>query len=84
MNEIVNSLLLAGDEFMPAMNLRQLGFTYMLCIEEYCLLEEHVYQKPPLLRLLFLTAGNIISQSYYTEYVYYEFINVIIRVIISH
>ena len=56
----------------------------MLCIEKHCLSEKHVYQKPPVLRLLFLTAGNIISQSYYTEYVYYEFINVIIRVIISH
>ena len=37
-----------------------------------------------LLRLLFLTAGNIISQIYYIEYVYCEFINVIIRVITSH
>ena len=56
----------------------------MLCIEKHCLSEKHVYQKPPVLRLLFLTAGNIISQSYYTEYVYNEFTNVIIRVIVSH
>ena len=56
----------------------------MLCIKKHCLSEKRVYQKPPVLRLLFLIAGNNISQSYYTEYVYYEFINVIIRVIISH
>ena len=28
MNEIVNKLLLAGDKFMPAMHLKQPGFTY--------------------------------------------------------
>ena len=28
MNEIVNKFLLAGDEFMPEMHLRQPGFTY--------------------------------------------------------
>ena len=28
MNEIVNRFLWAGDEFMPAMHLRQPGFTY--------------------------------------------------------
>ena len=28
MNEIVNKFLLAGDKFMPEMNLRQSGFTY--------------------------------------------------------
>ena len=28
MNEIVNKLLLAGDEFMPEIHLKQLGFTY--------------------------------------------------------
>ena len=56
----------------------------MLYIEKHCLSEKHVYQKLPVLRLLFLTAENIISQSYYIEYVYCEFINVIIRVIISH
>ena len=28
MIEIVNKLLLAGDKFMPEMNLRQPGFTY--------------------------------------------------------
>ena len=31
MNEIVNKLLLAGDEFMPEMHLRHLGFTYSAC-----------------------------------------------------
>ena len=31
MNEIVNKLLLAGDQFMPKMNLRQPGFTYSAC-----------------------------------------------------
>ena len=56
----------------------------MLYIEKHCLSEKHVYQTLLVLRLLFLTAGNIISQSYYIEYVYCEFINVIIRVIISH
>ena len=28
MNEIVNKFLSAGDEFIPVMHLRQLGFTY--------------------------------------------------------
>ena len=31
MNEIVNKFLLAGDEFMPEMHLRQPGFTYSAC-----------------------------------------------------
>ena len=56
----------------------------MLQIEKHCLSEKYVYQTLFVFRLLFLTAGNIISQSYYIEYVYCEFINVIIRVIISH
>ena len=32
MNEIVNKFLLAGDKFMPKMNLKQLGFTYSACV----------------------------------------------------
>ena len=31
MNEIINKFLLAGDEFMPEMHLRQPGFTYSAC-----------------------------------------------------
>ena len=31
MNEIVNKFLLAGDNFMPEMQLRQLAFTYSAC-----------------------------------------------------
>ena len=31
MNEIVNKFLLAGDEFMPEMHLKQPGFTYNAC-----------------------------------------------------
>ena len=31
MNEIVNMFLLAGDNFMPEMHLKQLGFTYSAC-----------------------------------------------------
>ena len=31
MNEIVNKFLLAVDKFMPAMHLRQPGFTYGAC-----------------------------------------------------
>ena len=32
MNEIVNEkFLLVGDKFMPAMHLKQLGFTYSAC-----------------------------------------------------
>ena len=31
MNEIVNKFLLACDKFMPAMHLKQLGFTYSAC-----------------------------------------------------
>ena len=31
MNEIVNNFLLAGEKFMPEMQLRQLGFTYSAC-----------------------------------------------------
>ena len=58
--------------------------TEMLHIDKHCLSEKHVYQIPLVLRLLFLTAVNIIFQSYYNEYLYCEFINVIIRVIISH
>ena len=56
----------------------------MLYTEKKFLSEKHVYQTFLVLRLLFLAAGDIISQSYYIEYVYCEFINVIIRVIISH
>ena len=55
----------------------------MLYTEKHCLSEKHVYQTLLVLTLLFLIAGNIISQSYYIEYAYCEFINVIIRVIIS-
>ena len=28
MNDIINTLLLAGDKFMPEMDLKQPGFTY--------------------------------------------------------
>ena len=31
MNEIVNKFLLAGDKFMPEMDLKQPGFTYSIC-----------------------------------------------------
>ena len=31
MNEIVNKSLLAGDKFMPQMDLRQPGFIYSAC-----------------------------------------------------
>ena len=31
MNETVNKFLLAGDKFMPEMNLRQPGFLYGAC-----------------------------------------------------
>ena len=31
MNESVNNILLAGDNFMPEMYLRQPGFTYSAC-----------------------------------------------------
>ena len=31
MNEIVNKFLLAGDEFMPQMHLRQAGSQYSAC-----------------------------------------------------
>ena len=31
MNEIVNKFLLAGDNFMPEMHLKQPGFTYSGC-----------------------------------------------------
>ena len=31
MNQIVNKVLLAGDEFMPEMYLKQPGFTYSAC-----------------------------------------------------
>ena len=31
MNEIINKFLLARDEFMPKMHLRQSGFTYSSC-----------------------------------------------------
>ena len=31
MNEIVNKFLLVGDKFMPAMHLKQPGFTYGAC-----------------------------------------------------
>ena len=31
MNEIVNTFLLAGDEFMPKMHLKQPGFTCSAC-----------------------------------------------------
>ena len=31
MNAIVNKFLLAGDKFMPEMNLRKPGFTYSAC-----------------------------------------------------
>ena len=31
MNEIVNKFLLAGDQFMPEIHLRQPGLTYSAC-----------------------------------------------------
>ena len=31
MNEIVNKFLLAGNKFMPDINLKQPGFTYSAC-----------------------------------------------------
>ena len=31
MNEIVNKLLLVGDNFMPEMHLKEPGFTYSAC-----------------------------------------------------
>ena len=31
MNQIVNTFLLAGDKVMPAIHLRQPGFTYNAC-----------------------------------------------------
>ena len=31
MNEIIHTILLAGDEVMPEMHLKQLGFTYSGC-----------------------------------------------------
>ena len=31
MNEIVKKILFAGDNFMPEMHLRQLGFAYSTC-----------------------------------------------------
>ena len=31
MNKIVNKFLLAGDNFMPEIHLRQQGFTYSAC-----------------------------------------------------
>ena len=31
MNQIANKFLLAGDKFMPKMNLKQPGFTYSAC-----------------------------------------------------
>ena len=31
MNEIINNFLLAGDNFMPEMHLRQPGFTFSAC-----------------------------------------------------
>ena len=31
MNKIVYKFLLTGDEFMPEMHLRQLGFAYIAC-----------------------------------------------------
>ena len=31
MNEIINKFLLAGDEFMPEMHLKQPGFSYSAC-----------------------------------------------------
>ena len=31
MNEIVNNFLLAGDQFIPEIYLKQPGFTYSVC-----------------------------------------------------
>ena len=31
MNEMINRFLLAGDNFLPEMHLRQSGFTYSAC-----------------------------------------------------
>ena len=31
MNETINKILLAGDKFMPEINLKESGFTYSLC-----------------------------------------------------
>ena len=32
MNEIMNTLLLVGEKFMPQMHLKQPGFTYMVVV----------------------------------------------------
>ena len=42
----------------------------VLYIEKHCLSEKHVYQTLLVLRLLFLTSEDIISRSYYIEYIF--------------
>ena len=63
MNEIVNKFLLVGDEFMPEMHLKQLGFTYSACgpftknkqrIEKFTQMEIQIlFIKLNLMRLVF-------------------------------
>ena len=52
MNEIIHKFLLAGDNFMPEMHLKQPGFTYSVCgpstknnkrIQKFKETEEKVY-----------------------------------------
>ena len=66
-------------------NIKNLRYYLIIVVytETLFLPEKDVYQTLLVLRLLFLTAWNIISHSYYIEYVYCEFIDVIIRVVIS-
>ena len=35
MNKIVKKVLLAGDKFMPEMNLREPGFTYIVLVDHF-------------------------------------------------
>ena len=44
MNEIVNKILLVGDEFTPEMYLMQAGFTYSTC-EPFTKNKEKIKQK---------------------------------------
>ena len=62
-NEIVHKVLLAGDKFIPEINLRQSGFTYSACgaftkskerNESLCRLEiPTLFIKMKLIRLVF-------------------------------
>ena len=59
MNEIVNTFLLAGDNFMPEMHLKQPGFTYSACGHLLKIKNEFKYLKKQEMQAIFIKMNLI-------------------------